>query len=393
MYDVIVVGARCAGSPAAMLFARAGYRTLLLERMRFPADTLSTLYIHQPAVAQLARWGLLEAVKATGCPPLDRVVYQMGDIRLEGCSAGVDGIRAGYAPRRFLLDQILAEGATAAGAEFRDGCAVSGLVVEDGRVAGVRLSGPGGRTTVTERARLVVGADGMRSTIGRLAGAGELLSDPRLTCAYYTFWQGLSVPFELHEGAGGWVSTVPTNDATLVAAYFPQSEFESVRQDAWHAYLSKIRATAPGVSAQIAAAERTERLRGTGDQRNFFRQAHGRGWVLIGDAGHHKDSITARGISDAFLQVQLLADLVGEQLHDEEHLEAALRRFAAERDRMLLEGYQATLRVAQMTGQDQRRDLLTAIKDDPGLTTLYFDVFAGIRPVTDLYRGELTALR
>jgi len=389
VYDVIVVGARCAGAPAAMLFARAGYRTLLIDRARFPADTLSTLYVHQPAVARLASWGVLEAVKATGCPPLDRVIYQMDDVRLDGCASGVDGISAGYAPRRYLLDQVLAEHAVAAGAEFRDGCAVRELIVSDGRVSGVRCSAALGGASA-ERASLVVGADGMRSTVARLAGARTLLCDPRLTCAYYTFWDGLASSFELHEGTGGWVSTVPTNHgATLVAAYFPQQQFESIRHRALDAYLGNVRATAPEVFDRLGGAQRCERLRGTGDQQNFFRQAHGAGWVLVGDAGHHKDSITARGISDAFMQAELLARLVGDRLHDERALRAALARFAAEREAMLMDGYRGTLLVAQMAASERRRALLRTIAADPGMVTRYFDVFAGIRGSDELYPAEL----
>src|SRR6059058_3651556 len=72
MYDVIVVGARCAGSPTAMLLAGNGHRVLLVDKARFPKDTVSTLYIHQPGVARLERWGLLDRLRATGCPPLHR---------------------------------------------------------------------------------------------------------------------------------------------------------------------------------------------------------------------------------------------------------------------------------------------------------------------------------
>lgn len=115
-----------------------GHRVLLLDRTGFPADKLSTLYIQQPGVARLARWGLLDAVRATGCPPLDHVVYELGDVRVEGCSSGIDGVRAAYAPRRSVLDPLLADAAVQAGVEFRDDCRVTDLLWEDGRVVGVR---------------------------------------------------------------------------------------------------------------------------------------------------------------------------------------------------------------------------------------------------------------
>ena len=70
MYDAIVVGARCAGSPTAMLLARMGYRVLLLDKAGFPSDTLSTHVVHPRASAALARWRLLDRLTATGCPPL-----------------------------------------------------------------------------------------------------------------------------------------------------------------------------------------------------------------------------------------------------------------------------------------------------------------------------------
>lgn len=122
MYDVVVIGARCAGSPAAMLFARQGYRVLLLEKARFPQDTLSSHYIHQPGVALLDRWGLLDELRAAGCQPIDHQSYAAPGVRLDGFSLPVDGHRTTYAPRRYVLDPILAAGAVAS--EWSSGRAV-----------------------------------------------------------------------------------------------------------------------------------------------------------------------------------------------------------------------------------------------------------------------------
>src|SRR4051794_17235429 len=74
-YDAIVVGARCAGSPTAMLLARQGQRVLVVDRATFPSDTVSTHLIHAPGVAALARWGVLDKVIATGCPPIDTYAF------------------------------------------------------------------------------------------------------------------------------------------------------------------------------------------------------------------------------------------------------------------------------------------------------------------------------
>lgn len=392
MFDAIVVGARCAGSPAAMLLARAGYRVLLLDRATFPSDTLSTHLIHQPGIAALARWGLLDRVRASGCPPLDRAVYQVADVRLEGCGRGVEGQHAGYAPRRKVLDAILVEGAIAAGAEFRGHCSVTGLLRDDsGRVVGVEGTHAGKR--FTERARLVVGADGMRSTVAGLCGAPYTVQDPRLTCAYYAYWADLPACFELNERPGSWVAAVPTNDdATLVLTYFPQQRFDEVRADAEGVYLEQVRTTAPDLYERMRGKTRIERLRGTGDQQNFFRQASGPGWALVGDAGHHKDSITARGISDAYLQAESLVRHIGDGLDDPGRLDKALDAYADQRDQALREGYEATLAVARLETHEQRIALLRAVQSDEELTTTYFDMVAGAQPTKALYTPRLLAL-
>ena len=112
MYDAIVVGARCAGSPTAMLLARKGHRVLLVDKASFPSDTLSAHYIHQPGVAKLHRWGLLDKVVASGCPPVERQIFDVGPFALTGSPPPVDGITVGYAPRRTILESISAESPT-----------------------------------------------------------------------------------------------------------------------------------------------------------------------------------------------------------------------------------------------------------------------------------------
>lgn len=386
MYDVIVVGARCAGAPTAMLFARAGYRVLMVDKARYPRDTMSTLYIHQPGVALLQRWGILDAVTATGCPPMERARHQVADVRLEGCSWPVDGISAAYAPRRYLLDRILADAAVAAGAEFREQCTVDDLLFEGDRVVGVGIRTAAGRSE--ERARLVVGADGMRSKVAALAGAPVVSEDPLMTCVYYSFWSGLPTGFEVYQSTGRWAGFVPTNDGlTLVGTYFPQSEFDTVRADVRGAFLGNVAAAAPGLDERLAAATQEDRLYGTGDQRNFFRQASGPGWALVGDAGHHKDSITGKGITDAFRQATALTGCVADGLQDRPRLDAALRQYAIDRDELVMDGYRDTLAVAELR-PNRRLALMRAIADDPVMIERFFSTVSGACPSSELITPE-----
>src|SRR5512134_1549982 len=139
-YDAIVVGARCAGSPAAMLLARKGRDVLVVDRATFPSDTISTHLIHPPGVAALKRWGLLDRLVATGCPAIDTYVFDFGPITISG-APGTEDAPVAYAPRRTVLDKLLVDAASEAGAEVREGFTVESVVVEDGRVTGVRGHG------------------------------------------------------------------------------------------------------------------------------------------------------------------------------------------------------------------------------------------------------------
>ena len=139
-YDAIVVGARCAGSPTAMLLARKGYRVLVVDRATFPSDTVSTHLLHPPGVAALRRWGLLDRLTATGCPPIHTYAFDFGPFTLSG-APGTDETPVAYAPRRTVLDKLLVDAAAEAGAEVREGFTVEELLVEDGRVTGIRGHG------------------------------------------------------------------------------------------------------------------------------------------------------------------------------------------------------------------------------------------------------------
>lgn len=391
MYDIIVIGARCAGSPTAMLFAQQGYRVLLLEKAHFPQDTLSSHYIHTQGVALLKRWGLLDRLREAGCRPIDHQSYEAPGVRIDGFSLPIDGQRTTYAPRRYVLDPILADGAVAAGVDFRDGCAVNDLLWEDDRVVGVRYTTPGG-AVAADRARLVVGADGMRSLVARKAGAPYVIEHPRMTCTYYSYWSGVPSHFELYERPGRWIGVIPTNDdLTLLMTYFPQDEFSGVRKDVEPFYLDAFRTTAPELYERMQAGKREEQLYGTGHQENFFRKAFGPGWALVGDAVTHKDSITARGITEAFVQAESLTGHIGQQLHEDAAFEDALQRYEDDLDGDTLSHYQGALNVAELK-PDGRAELLRKLVGHQELIDRYFSTLSGACSIDDFYNTELLTL-
>lgn len=392
MWDAVVVGGRCAGAASAMLLARQGRRVLLVERARFPADTMSTLYIHQPGIALLAEWRVLDAVAASGCPRLGTVSYQVGDVSMSSAMPVAGTVDATFAPRRHILDRILVDAAVDAGATFADGCSLYGLRWADGRVVGVRLRTAEGRR-VTEHTRLVVGADGMRSRVADLVGAPEIVRDPRMTCVYFTGWTGVTCGFGFRERTGIWIATIPTHEGiTFVATYFPQDRFTQIRTDPLTVHLDGVHSVAPDLFDTMHGRTPTIRLQGTGDQRNFFRQAFGSGWVLVGDAGHHRDTITAQGITNAFTQAQLLANELPPDLADRHRTDVALQRFQARRDAELADSYRSTLELARLEVTESRLESLRGISRHPALTERYFAVVAGIIAMDDFLTPELLDL-
>jgi flavin-dependent dehydrogenase len=389
MYDVIVVGARCAGSPTAMLLARKGYRVLLVDKAGFPSDTLSTHYIHQPGTAALKRWGLLDKVAASNCPPIRTLTFDVGYFALAGEPTPSDGVAEAYSIRRTLLDQILVDAAMQAGAEMREHFSVEELLTDGERVTGIRGHVQGG-ATVTEQAPLVIGADGMRSFVARSVGAATYNDVPALTCAYYSYWSDVPADgVELYARPDQTFIAAPTNDQqTLAIAYWHASEFHRVRSNIEENFMQVID-LAPGLSERMRAGKRSEPFRGTADLPNFFRQPYGDGWALVGDAGYHKDPILAHGIIDSFQEAELLAEAVDAGLSGRQPMNEALAGYQQARDEAVTPRYYMTVDQAKMEPPPpDMQQLLSALRGNQAQINRFFGVFAGSVPPSGFFSPE-----
>ena len=346
MYDVIIVGARCAGSPTAMLLARRGYRVLLLDKSRFPSDIMSTHYIHLPGVALLKRWGVLDALRATNCPPITKVTLSFGGVAINPPPPPDDApVQETFAPRRTVLDKLLVEAALAAGADLREGFSVREIVMDGDRVTGVRGAAKGG-VTVTEEARIVIGADGLHSKVAAVKPA-EYDTKPKFTFAYYTYWSGFPQDgAELHFGEESGALIFPTHDGNAcVATGGPTEGFHEFRKDIEGNYLKALDAI-PTVGERVRGAKREEPFVGTNDQPNYFRKPYGPGWALVGDAGYHRDFITGLGITDAFRDAQLLADAIDDGLAQRRPLDEAMAGYEQRRNEVAKPLYDITCDIA-----------------------------------------------
>lgn len=389
MYDAIVVGARCAGAPTAMLLSRKGYRVLLLDKASFPSDTLSTHYIHQHGVAKLQNWGLLDRVAASGCPPIERIIFDVGPFALNAAPSPAGSARAAYAPRRMILDKILLDAAIEAGAEFRERFSVEELVTDGDRVTGIRGRSQGG-SLVQENARIVVGADGPHSPIARMVGAPAYNEQPAYGCAYYTYWRDVSIQnAELYPRPDRMLVAGPTNDGlALIVVYWPAADFHKVRSDI-EGHFVRALDEIPGLGERFRAGSRAEKFRGTADLNGFFRRPYGPGWALVGDAGYHKDPITAQGISDAFRDAELLADAIDDTFAGRHSAKDALADYERKRNEAVMPMYQMTCDLAKLQPPPpEMQQLFAALRDNEEQSGRFLGTIAGTVPIPEFFSPE-----
>jgi len=387
MFDVIVVGARCAGSFISTLLARKGHRVLLVDKATFPSDTISTHVIWERGGACLNRWGLFDRVSSLA-PAFPGLRFDLGEIAFEASTPPVDGIDTTHAPRRTLLDKILLDAAAQAGAEVREGFSVQELLFEGSRVSGVRGLASG--ATVSERARLVVGADGRNSMVAKAVGAAEYNTRPPLTCWYYTYWSGLPLLpatwFARHRRV---IGLIPTSDSlTCLLALWPHAEFQTFRSDIEGNYMETMKLV-PAVADLLSSARREERFLGTGDLRNFYRKTYGAGWVLVGDAGYHKDPVTGQGISDAFCHAELAAHAIDEGLRHGQPLETTLAHYEQTRDRETKGMYEFTCDFARLEPPTpEMRAIFEALAGNRDQAARFLGVISGAVPPEQFFAPE-----
>ena len=396
-YDAIVVGARCAGSPTAMLLARKGYKVLVVDRARFPSDTISTHLVHPPGVAALTEWGLLDPLVATGCPGIDTYAYDFGPFTIAG-APGTDEAPFAYAPRRTVLDELLVDAASAAGAEIRQEFTVTDVMIEDGRVAGIRGHRKG-EPAVAVGARVVIGADGYHSCVARLVRPAQYNEKPPLQVSYYTYVSGLPMAgrFEVYLRPGRGFAAWPTNDdLTVVIGGWPRSELAANRKDIEASFTATLELV-PDFAARYHAGTRETRFVGQ-SLASFMRKPFGPGWALVGDAGYTKDFITSLGISDAFRDAELCATALDEALSGTRPFADAMADYQSERDRRSLPFYEFTAQLATLQPPPpELQQILSAVHGDQEAMDAFARVGGALTSPADFFSaqnvGRLLALQ
>ena len=380
MHDAIVVGARCAGAPLAMLLARQGARVLLVDRATFPSNIPHGHFIHRHGPRRLHAWGVLDRI-AQRAPVIDSGIFDFGDFPLPVRDLRENGIAWGIGPRRTTLDKILVDAARESGADVREGFAVTDYVFDDGRVAGIRGRAADGRE-VEERATITIGADGRNSRLARTVRAPVYNETPPVLCYYFSYWSGIEADaFELYARPQQQrvIFAFRTEDdlyAVFVGA--PMDGFAAIRGDVEAAFNAALD-LAPGFGQRILAGRREERFYGASDLPNFYRKPFGPGWALVGDAGLHKDPYLALGICDALRDVELLARAIGDGLGGIRPMDEALAEYEKARNAASAADYAENLAAARFTPlPPQVIAARAALQHDPAAATRFIKKRMGL---------------
>ena len=390
MYDAIIVGARCAGAPTAMLLARRGFKVLLVDKATFPSDTISTHNLWPHGAEILGRWGLVQRLAGTGLPPIcRRMTFDVGPFALRGTIPDANDGMGGFCPRRTVLDSLLVDAAAEAGAEVREGFAVDDLLMSDDTVVGIRGHAKG-TTPIEERARIVIGADGVNSFVARAVRAPEYDLRPVAACGYYSYFSGvrqddIELYVREHSAFGG----APTNDGLhLVMVNWPAKDFTTVRADI-DGHVSRALEGAPDFGARVRAGRREEKWYGTAGVPGYFRKPYGNGWALVGDASYNRDPITAQGISDAFIDAEMLTKALTTWLSGEGTFEALLAAHESARNERVRPMYEFTTQLAALEPPPpEMRALFGALHGNQDATNAFLSAITGAIPLTDFMSSD-----
>ena len=363
-FDAIIVGARVAGSATAIALARRGLRVLLVDKAAFPSDTLSTHIVLAGGARVLARMDALGHLERAGARRYERMrVLGPGydyavDLDLEG-----EDLR-GFCLGRMRMDATMLALARDAGAIVRERFRLTDLVIEEGAVVGIRGEDETGRHEF--HAALVVGADGMRSTVAKIAearlGAFAQTEVPCARAYYYAYYEDVSAArfgddlvTELDAGPGQGAILCRCESGRVVAAVaFDAAAMGSFRTDL-EANLKREFARSFAVGSLIEGGRRSGKIYSSGMLLNTCREPVADGALLVGDAGLHVDPLFGQGHSLALMSAEIVGELAPGWFSARSGRvigAAAMSEFSARRDRLLMPYYSASVKTSRALAHD-----------------------------------------
>jgi 2-polyprenyl-6-methoxyphenol hydroxylase-like FAD-dependent oxidoreductase len=348
-YDLIIIGARVAGSIVATLLGEAGHRVLVLDRATFPSDTLSTHFFRAPSFRSFHKIGVFDEVQATA--PRLTVNYNVidGIVFPEPVDSPED-YPYYMCIRRITLDEILVRRAKKTpNVELREGALVNGLLYDGQRVSGVRWKEANQEREATTKA--VIGADGLRSFLAKKVGAQAEHKEPVHRAMYFAYYRGIEAQegpaAEFHYQGNSLAYCFPTdNDLTLLAVSVPIDQFKEFKRDPEGRLWSELESMSD-LAPRLGRAEREGAVQGTGSIPGYLRIPYGDGWALVGDAGMVMDPWSGQGIDQASTHAVYLAENLGEFLSGENDWESAMQVYHQARNEFSQKAYRRTCKFSR----------------------------------------------
>jgi len=288
----------------------------------------------------------------------------------------------------------LLDAAAEAGVEVRERFYVERLTRDGERVTGIQGRTAAG-TTVTEAAKIVIGADGMRSLVAREMQAAEYNVVPPLACFYLSYWSGVpaqDLEWYPRENAGHLAALFPTNDGMICLTVARRNAaFAEYRSDIEGAFFKGLELI-PQLAERVLQGKREEAYRGMGDLPNFFRKPFGPGWALVGDAGYHKDPITGQGITDAFEDAELLSAALDAGFSGSRDLPQALADYEQQRNQRVAAMYGFTCQMAALQLLPPvLQQLFASLRGNQAEIEQFLGTFAGTVSIPEFFSPQNVA--
>jgi flavin-dependent dehydrogenase len=385
-WDVIIVGARVAGSTLAAYLGQAGLRVLLLERARFPADFPQQGAWEPPTEQRWATLGIMPLIEAIGSPRRHGYYAATEDVVLCYRFPADDLAHSSRMMRRRVLDDLLARHAgSLPTVELRLGCAARDLLWDGDRVVGLRATENG--QSYEERGALVVGADGRHSWLARQVQAPEYQRIVSPKANYIADYANTNVEPDMTarvwDSVGQLGMGMMEDDLVTIGMGVPLLELEAFKAGLPDSFEQRLRRH-PLYRELLGNAARVSKIGGAVDLAMYKRKPYGPGWALVGDAGYHLDPLAARGVTAAVSSAELLARAIVEA-HGDVAEETAFSHYHAVRDELLAPEWDVTY-AAMMRQPPTPRDVAEArlLSEQPELIALHVEIMQGKRAASEL---------
>jgi len=348
-YDVIVIGARVAGSITANLLGKYGHKVLLLDKAHFPSDSLSTHYFRSPSLKSFKRMGVFDQVQAVAPHMVESFTDVEGHTWVTP-SEDDDGINFELCVRRITLDGILAEHVNQeVNVTFLQGAKFTDVIREGEKVTGAKWNDDLGEHQTT--ARVVVGADGIYSQMVKLVKPKDEEFEPVHRAMYFSYYKNIhpidKPAAEFYFRGDHLVYVFPTDaDLTLIAISVPIAEFDSYRKNP-EGEMMRVLETLPDLAPRLKKAERVAQIKGAGNIPCYLRVPYGNGWALVGDSALAFDPWSGQGIDHASQHAVMLAERLNEFLQNKKPWDEAMSQYHAERNESSKKNFMSTRKFAR----------------------------------------------